>query len=203
MTPTDIADELWRVKKIRVDRRKIGTDALKRIGRYDIPIELFAGVTVEVKTMVVPEGGDLPSEDELAAMEATERAEQEAAAPEEPEVDLEEVIAADDEATEAAEAAAGERQRRRPRPTPSGRRRTLARRPTIQPCSTQASSTGLSTGWGVLKESSALSSAFGRVHSGRSGDNVRRAVDILRTYVLFSLQIEPFPPMVKTELSTR
>jgi large subunit ribosomal protein L9 len=106
VTPTDIADEIWRIKKIRVDRRKIGTDSLKRIGRYEIPIELFAGVTVEIKTMVVPEGGELPSEDELAAMEATERAEQDAAAPTEPEVDLEEVIAADDAAAEAAAAAA-------------------------------------------------------------------------------------------------
>jgi large subunit ribosomal protein L9 len=106
VTPTDIADEIWRVKKIRVDRRKIGTDALKRIGRYDIPIELFTDVTVEIKTMVVPEGGELPSEEELAAMEATERAEQEAAAPAEPEVDLEAVIAAEDEAELAAEAEA-------------------------------------------------------------------------------------------------
>jgi large subunit ribosomal protein L9 len=106
VTPTDIADEIWRIKKIRVDRRKIATDSLKRIGRYDIPVELFAGVTVEIKTMVVPEGGELPSEEELAAMEETERAEQEAAAPPEHEVDLEEVIAADDEATAAAEAAA-------------------------------------------------------------------------------------------------
>jgi large subunit ribosomal protein L9 len=106
VTPTDIADEIWRIKKIRVDRRKIGTESLKRIGRYEIPIELFAGVTVEIKTMVVPEGGELPSEDELAAMEATERAEQEAAPPPEPEVDLEEAIAADDEAAEAAAAAA-------------------------------------------------------------------------------------------------
>ena len=106
VTPTDIADEIWRVKKIRVDRRKVGTDSLKRIGRYDIPVELFTDVTVDVKTMVVPEGGELPSEEELAAMEATERAEQEAAAPTEPEVDLEAVIAAEDEAEAEAAAAA-------------------------------------------------------------------------------------------------
>jgi large subunit ribosomal protein L9 len=106
VTPTDIADEIWRVEKIRVDRRKIQTDSLKRIGRYEIAIELFTDVTVEVKTMVVPEGGELPSENELAAMEATERAEQEAAAPTEPEVDLEAVIEAEDEALAAAAAAA-------------------------------------------------------------------------------------------------
>ncbi len=74
VTTTDIADELWRTRKIRVDRKKIGTDALKRIGRYAIPIQVFEGVSVEVKTLVVPEGGELPPEEELAAMEAAEAA---------------------------------------------------------------------------------------------------------------------------------
>ena len=72
VTPTDIADELWRTRKIRVDRRKIGIDTIKRIGRYEVPIEVFQDVRVEVKTLVVPEGGELPSEEELAAMEAAE-----------------------------------------------------------------------------------------------------------------------------------
>jgi large subunit ribosomal protein L9 len=81
VTPTDIADELWSTSKIRVDRRKIGIDNLKRIGRYEVPIDLFQDVRVEVKLVVVPEGGELPSDDELEAMEAVERAEQEAAAP--------------------------------------------------------------------------------------------------------------------------
>ena len=74
MTTTDIADELWRTRKVRVDRKKIETDALKRIGRYAIPIQVFEGVTVEVKTLVVPEGGELPPDEELAAMEAAEAA---------------------------------------------------------------------------------------------------------------------------------
>ena len=73
VTPTDIADELWEKEKIRVDRRKIGIDTIKRIGRYQVPIDLFQGVTVEVKTLVVPEGGELPSDAELEAMEAAER----------------------------------------------------------------------------------------------------------------------------------
>jgi large subunit ribosomal protein L9 len=76
VTTTDIADELWRTRKIRVDRKKIGTDTLKRIGRYSIPIHVFEDVSVEVKTLVVPEGGELPPEEELAAMEAVEAAEQ-------------------------------------------------------------------------------------------------------------------------------
>ena len=76
VTPTDIADEIWSTQKIRVDRRKIDSDSLKRIGRYEIPIDLFQDVRVEVKTLVVPEGGELPSDEELAAMEEAERAEQ-------------------------------------------------------------------------------------------------------------------------------
>src|SRR5688572_21022174 len=76
VTTTDIADELWRTRKIRVDRRKIETDSIRRIGRYAIPIQIFEDVTVEVKTLVVPEGGELPPEEELAAMEAAEAEEQ-------------------------------------------------------------------------------------------------------------------------------
>jgi large subunit ribosomal protein L9 len=72
VTPTDIADRIWEQHKIRVDRRKIGTDAIKRIGRYAIPIQLFENVSVDVRTLVVPEGGELPPEEELAAMEAAE-----------------------------------------------------------------------------------------------------------------------------------
>jgi large subunit ribosomal protein L9 len=72
VTTTDIADELWRTRKIRIDRKKIGTDSIRRIGRYSIPIQVFEDVTAEVKTLVVPEGGELPPEEELAAMEAAE-----------------------------------------------------------------------------------------------------------------------------------
>jgi large subunit ribosomal protein L9 len=79
VTPTDIADEIWRTRKIRVDRRKIGVDAIKRIGHHSVPVHVFDDITVEVKTMVVPEGGELPPEEELAAMEAAEAAETEAA----------------------------------------------------------------------------------------------------------------------------
>ncbi|HKC77071.1 MAG TPA: 50S ribosomal L9 C-terminal domain-containing protein, partial [Gaiellaceae bacterium] len=106
VTPTDIADELWSSNKIRVDRRKIETDPIKRIGRYQVPIGLFEDVRVEVKTEVVPEGGELPSEEELAQLEAAERAEQaEAEAAQEPSVELEEILAEVD-AAEAAEAEA-------------------------------------------------------------------------------------------------
>jgi large subunit ribosomal protein L9 len=95
VTPTDIADELWAKHKVRVDRRKIGADAIKRIGRYQIPIELFQDVTAEVRTLVVPEGGELPPEEELEAMGAAESAEVEAAAQaREPDLDLDTLDAA-------------------------------------------------------------------------------------------------------------
>ena len=80
VTPTDIADELWRTRRVRIDRRKIGIeDPIKRVGRYDVPVEVFADVRVDVKTLVVPEGGELPPEEERPADEATEGAD---AAPE-------------------------------------------------------------------------------------------------------------------------
>jgi large subunit ribosomal protein L9 len=72
VTPSDVADEIWRARKVRVDRRKVTTDPIKRIGRYTIPVEVFEDVRVEIKTLVVPEGGELPPEEELAAMEAAE-----------------------------------------------------------------------------------------------------------------------------------
>jgi large subunit ribosomal protein L9 len=92
VTPTDIADELWGKHKVRVDRRKIGVDTIKRIGRYQVPIELFQDVTGEVRTLVVPEGGELPPEEELEAMAAAE--EPQPVAEEKHELDLEELDAA-------------------------------------------------------------------------------------------------------------
>ena len=110
VTPTDIVDEIWRTRKIRVDRRKIELkDPIKRIGRYSVPIAVFEDVRVEVKTLVVPLGGELPPEEELEAMAAAEDA---AAAAAEAEAqassaEVEEAIAAE-LATEAEEAEAEE-----------------------------------------------------------------------------------------------
>jgi large subunit ribosomal protein L9 len=76
VTATDMADTLWDKHKIRVDRKKIDLpDSIKRIGRYEVPVELFADVVVPVRTLVVPEGGELPPE----------AVEEEAAVPEEDE----------------------------------------------------------------------------------------------------------------------
>ena len=109
VTPTDIADRLWETQKVRVDRRKIGIDTIKRIGRHSVPIDLFDGVTVEVRTLVVPEGGELPSDEELAAMEAAERpapAADEAEGPSEIEDLLDETPTPATEADESVEAEA-------------------------------------------------------------------------------------------------
>jgi large subunit ribosomal protein L9 len=100
VTPTDIVDELWQKEKIRVDRRKVDAGPIKRIGRYSIPLDIFQDVRVEIRTEVIPEGGELPSDAELEAMEAAERAEHEAAA--EDHTELEEALAAEDAANAAA-----------------------------------------------------------------------------------------------------
>jgi large subunit ribosomal protein L9 len=105
VTPSDVADEIWRTRKVRVDRRKVAIDPIKRIGRYSVPIDLFEDVRVEVKTLVVPEGGELPPEEELHALEdAQAAAEAEAeAAHVEAESAIAEVIAAEElEESEAA-----------------------------------------------------------------------------------------------------
>ncbi|MGZ4440675.1 MAG: 50S ribosomal protein L9, partial [Gaiellaceae bacterium] len=83
VTPTDIADEIWRTRKVRVDRRKIGLDEpIKRIGRFEVPIDVFTDVRVEVKTLVVPEGGELPPEEEVEEVAETPEAEAEVEAAE-------------------------------------------------------------------------------------------------------------------------
>jgi large subunit ribosomal protein L9 len=80
VTQTNLADAIWEKLKVRVDRRKIELDEpLKRIGRYQVPIELFQDVTVETRVLVVPEGGELPPEEELIAMEEAAAAEKAAA----------------------------------------------------------------------------------------------------------------------------
>jgi large subunit ribosomal protein L9 len=75
VTATNVADKLWEDHKVRVDRRKVSMDSIKRIGRYTVPIDLFGDVTAELRIVVVPEGGELPSEEELAQAAAAEQAE--------------------------------------------------------------------------------------------------------------------------------
>jgi len=72
VTATNVADRLWEQEKIRVDRRKLQMETIKRIGRYTVPVELFADVTAELHLAVAPEGEELPTEEELAALAAAE-----------------------------------------------------------------------------------------------------------------------------------
>src|SRR5207249_11669433 len=73
VTATDIAEQVWSTQRIRVDRRKLELpESIKRIGRYEIPVELFADVTATLRVAVVPEGGELPPQEELDAIAAAE-----------------------------------------------------------------------------------------------------------------------------------
>jgi large subunit ribosomal protein L9 len=72
VTATNVADRLWEQEKIRIDRRKLEMETIKRIGRYTVPVALFTDVTAELKVAVAPEGQELPAEEELAALEAAE-----------------------------------------------------------------------------------------------------------------------------------
>ena len=93
VTASDVADELWRVRKIRIDRRKVElSEPIKRIGRYRVPVEVFGDVGVEVMTHVVPEGGELPPEEEVP--EVAEGVEETPVA--EAELEVEDELAAED-----------------------------------------------------------------------------------------------------------
>ena len=77
VTATDVADKLWSDHKIRIDRRKVELgESIKRVGRHEVPVEVFTDVDATLRLEVVPEGGVA----EMEAMEAAARAEEEAAA---------------------------------------------------------------------------------------------------------------------------
>ena len=102
VTATDIADRVWESQRVRIDRRKLDLpESIKRIGRYEVPVELFADVTATLRLAVVPEGGELPPEEELEALDQVAAQEEAAAAAE-----AEEARAAKEAATEAAVAEA-------------------------------------------------------------------------------------------------
>jgi large subunit ribosomal protein L9 len=104
VTATNVADQLWEQEKIRIDRRKLEMQAIKRIGRYTVPVSVFGDVIAQLKVAVAPEGQELPPEEELAALEAAE-AEAEAAAAGEAEAEHAEAEAAVEQAVVEADAA--------------------------------------------------------------------------------------------------
>jgi large subunit ribosomal protein L9 len=80
VTATDVAERVWESQRVRIDRRRLDLpESIKRIGRYEVPVELFADVTATLRLAIVPEGGELPPQEELDAAAAAE-AEAEAAA---------------------------------------------------------------------------------------------------------------------------
>jgi large subunit ribosomal protein L9 len=86
VTATNVADRLWELQKVRVDRRKLSMDTIKKVGRYTVPVELFSDVVAELTLVVAPEGQEVPTVAEVAEAEAeaaaTEAAVAEAAAAE-------------------------------------------------------------------------------------------------------------------------
>jgi large subunit ribosomal protein L9 len=117
VTATTLVDQLWAERKVRVDRRRIELEEpIKRIGRYEIPVEVFTDVIATLLVAVTPEGEELPPEEELqaeaeaqAAAEAQVEAEAEVAhaeaeaALEQPATETAEPVATHEEAAEATE----------------------------------------------------------------------------------------------------
>src|SRR5213080_2693034 len=102
VTATDVAEHVWTDLRVRLDRRKLDLpESIKRIGRYQVPVELFPDVTATLRLAIVPEGGELPPEEELQALDQIAAQEEAAAAAE-----AEEARAAEAAATEAAVAEA-------------------------------------------------------------------------------------------------
>src|SRR5262249_8070844 len=102
VTATDISDRVWDTQRIRIDRRKLDLpESIKRIGRYEVPVELFQDVTATLRLAVVPQGGELPPEEELAALDEAATQEEAAVAAE-----AEQARAAEEAATEVAVAEA-------------------------------------------------------------------------------------------------
>jgi large subunit ribosomal protein L9 len=118
VTATDVTERVWETQKIRIDRRKLELpESIKRIGRYQVPVELFPDVTATLRLAIVPEGGELPPQEELDAIAAEEaRAEAEAQAAAEAEhaqaeAEIEAIVTEDEDEDEEAEAEAGEEAR--------------------------------------------------------------------------------------------
>src|SRR4029079_2858338 len=68
VTSTDIADAIWKARRLRVDRRKVELDEpIKALGSYKGAITVFNEVRATVRVMVVP-----AAEGEEGAVEAFE-----------------------------------------------------------------------------------------------------------------------------------
>lgn len=55
VTSSDIADAIWKARKIRIDRRKVAMDeSIKSLGSYKVGVTVWGDVQATVKVMVVP-----------------------------------------------------------------------------------------------------------------------------------------------------
>ena len=106
VTATNVVDRLWEEQKIRIDRRKLGLETIKRVGRYTVPVDVFADVTAQLRLLVVPEGGELPPDQALAAADEAEAVAQAEAAEAEGESAADVEYFDDEPSPEAAAAAA-------------------------------------------------------------------------------------------------
>jgi large subunit ribosomal protein L9 len=68
VTSTDVAEAIWKARKLRVDRRKVDLDEpIKALGSYKVTVTVWSDVRATVKVMVVP-----AAEGEEGAVEAFE-----------------------------------------------------------------------------------------------------------------------------------
>jgi large subunit ribosomal protein L9 len=68
VTSTDIADAIWKARKLRVDRRKVELDEpIKALGSHKVGVTVWNDVRATIKVMVVP-----AAEGEEGAVEAFE-----------------------------------------------------------------------------------------------------------------------------------
>jgi large subunit ribosomal protein L9 len=58
VTSADLADEIWRTRKIRIDRRKVRLDEpIKALGDYLVEIDLFPEVKASLRVSVAQAEG--------------------------------------------------------------------------------------------------------------------------------------------------
>lgn len=76
VTAADIARTVEKARRLRLDSRKVRLDEpIKALGTFMVPVEVYAGVTAEIKTMIVEQKA---SEEEIARLERKEREDAEA-----------------------------------------------------------------------------------------------------------------------------
>jgi large subunit ribosomal protein L9 len=110
VTATNVADRLWDDEKLRIDRRKLRMETIKRVGRYTVPFEVFPEVVAEIRLVVAPEGEEPPTEEELARIEAVEEEAARAEAEAQAAAAAEAAEAVEREAAEAAERESAEQE---------------------------------------------------------------------------------------------